>query len=224
MAHDWLQSHPGGNPVQYLINYHAHLPLTAFGFWPPFYYGIEALWMLLVGTGTAAMLCLSGSITALLGLAVGLVAARRAGWVGGLLAGLLLVGNPLVQRASNELMLDVANALACFLAALAYATYIAHRRRGAAAVGFSLLAVTAMMIKYNAVALALLPPLCVLIGRRWDLLRRPSFYTPAVIVGLLAGPWYVMTHGLAEQGFQFSWGMAYLKWRRSTTREASSRA
>jgi hypothetical protein len=211
MAHDWLQDRPGSNPVQYLINYHAHLPLTAFGLWPPFYYGIEALWMLLIGIGVPAMLWLSGSITALLGLTVGLVAERRTGWIGGLLAGLLIVGNPLVQRASNELMLDVANALACFLAALAYAAYLVRGRRGAAMLGFGMLAATAMMIKYNAVALAFLPPLCVLIGRRWDLLRRPSFYTPAVIVGVLAGPWYVMTHGLAEQGFQFSWGMAYLK-------------
>jgi 4-amino-4-deoxy-L-arabinose transferase-like glycosyltransferase len=199
MVHDWLLNQFGSNPVRYLINYHAHLPLTAIGLWPPFYYGIEAIWMLLLGVGKPAMLWLSGSTTALLGLAVGTVVARRAGWIGGVLAGLVLLGNPLVQRASNELMLDVAAALGCFLAALAYAAYLARGRWGTA-LGFGLLAVIAMMTKYNALALAFLPSLCVLIGRRWDLLRRPSFYAPGVIVGVLAGPWYMLGHGLAEQG------------------------
>ncbi len=210
MVHDWLLNQFGAKAVRYLINYHAHLPVTAFGLWPPFYYGIEGVWMLLSGVGMPAMLLLSGSASAFLGLAVGLVVARRSGWMGGLLAALLLVGNPLVQRASNELMLDVPAALGCFLAALAYAAYLAGGRRGAA-LGFGLLAVIAMMTKYNALALALVPPLCVLIGRRWDLLRRPTFYLPAAIVGVLAGPWYVLAHGLSEQGFRFEWGLAYLK-------------
>ena len=210
MVHDWLLNQFGANPVRYLINYHAHLPLTAFGLWPPFFYGVEGIWMLALGVGKPAVLLLSSTTAAALGLAVGLVVARRGGWIGGLLAGLVMLGNPLVQRASNELMLDVAAALGCFLAALAYAAYLA-RGRWSAAVGFGLLAVIAMMTKYNSLALAFVPPLCVLIGRRWDLLRRPSFYAPAVIVGVLAGPWYVLAHGLSEQGFRFTWGTAYLK-------------
>ena len=209
MVHDWLQNQFGSNPVRYLINYHAHLPLTAFGLWPPFYYGVEGIWMLAFGIGKPAFLLLSSTVSGLLGLAAGLVVARRAGWIGGLLAGLVLVGNPLVQRANNELMLDIAAALGCFLAALDYAAYLA-RGRWAAALGFGLLAVIAMMTKYNAFALAGVPLLCVLIGRRWDMLLRPSFYTPAVIVGVLAGPWYGLAHGLSEQGFRFKWGLDYL--------------
>lgn len=210
MAHDWLRDSFGRNPIRYMIDYHAHLPATAIGLWPPLYYGIEALWMLVAGTSTLSVLLLSATSTSLLGLTAGLVVSRRAGRLWGLAAGLLVVGNPLVQRASNELMLDVVNGLVCLLAALVYAAYLG-RGRWQAAAGFGLLAAAAMMTKYNALALVFLPPLCVVIGRRWDLLRRPSFYFPAVMVALLAGPWYVMTHGMAEQGFRFEWGLSYLE-------------
>ncbi len=210
-VHDWLRHHFLGNPVPFVIDYHAHLPMTAFGLWPPLFHGVEGVWMLVFGTGRASILVLSAAVTAALGTAVGIAVARRAGWIAGGLAGLLMVANPLVQRASAELMLDVPCALAGFLAALAYAAFLERSRWGRAALAFGLLATAALLIRYNAVALAVVPPLCVLIGRRWDLLVKPGFYAPAAVVAVLAGPWYLLTRGLAEQGFQFSWGMTYLR-------------
>jgi hypothetical protein len=59
-----------------------------------------------------------------------------------------------------------------------------------AAAWFGLWSGAALLVKPNAAALALLPPLCVLIWRRWDLPRRLSFWTPAAIVLVMAGPWY----------------------------------
>lgn len=206
--HDWLRA-PTANPIRFVIDYHAHLPATAFGLWPPLFHAVEAVWMFAAGTGKTGVLLLSGLVAAATGSAVAIAAAPRAGWPAAGLAGLILATNPLVQRGSAELMLDTPCALAGFLAALAYAAYLARGRWGAA-LGFGVFAVAAMLVKYNAFALALVPPLCVLIARRWDLLLRASFYAPAVIVAVLVGPIYLKTAGLSQQGFQFSWGWTYL--------------
>lgn len=119
-VHDWLRGLPGtlsGNPLRFVIDYHAHLPLTGFGLWPPLYHGVLAVWMVVAGTSKASVLLLSGVVAALTGAAVGLAVARQAGWACGLVAGLLMAANPLVQRAAAELMLDLPCALASFLAA-----------------------------------------------------------------------------------------------------------
>ena len=47
----------------------------------------------------------------------------------------------------------------------------------------------------NALALAAVPALGVLLARRLDLLRTRAFWTPAVLVVLLCGPWYALTTG-----------------------------
>jgi hypothetical protein len=212
-VHDWLRGLPGtlgGNPLRFVIDYHAHLPLTGFGLWPPLYHGVLAVWMMVAGTSKASVLLLSGVVAALTGAAVGLAVARQAGWACGVVAGLLMAANPLVQRAAAELMLDLPCALASFLAAWAYAAYLA-RGSWRLALLFSACAVAAMLVKYNALALALVPPLCVLILRRWDLLLRPSFYLPAIVVAVMVGPLYLKTHGFVEQGFRFTWGVEYVR-------------
>src|SRR5580704_6566646 len=47
LIHDYLVAGRLGNPVHFLAHYHEHYPLVGIGHWPPLYYGIEALWMLL---------------------------------------------------------------------------------------------------------------------------------------------------------------------------------
>lgn len=212
-AHDWLRGLPatlGVHPLRFVIGYHSHLPMTAFGFWPPLFHGVLAVWMLVAGTAKANVILLSGIVVAVAGTMAGLAVARRAGWACGMLAGLLLATNPLSQRAAGELMLDMPCALASFAAALAYAGYLSRGTWRAAAL-FGACAVAAMLVKYNALALALLPPLCVLLLRRWGLLLRPSFYLPAVIVAVTVGPLFLKTHGVVEQGFRFVWGVEYVR-------------
>jgi hypothetical protein len=51
------------------------------------------------------------------------------------------------------------------------------------------------MIKQQSVVLAALPVIYVLIGRRWELLRRRDFWIAAIPPVIIAGPWYVLTTG-----------------------------
>jgi hypothetical protein len=55
---------------------------------------------------------------------------------------------------------------------------------------FGLWASAAILTKYNALALLLLPPAAMAIAGRYNLLRRGSFWLPAGVAAALAGPWY----------------------------------
>jgi hypothetical protein len=212
MIHDYLLGMllhgPGTSPMRFLIGWHSHYPLVGIGHWGPLYYAVEAVWMLLAGTSRAAALVLSAVVAAATGALVCVVAARQGGRVLGVLAGLAFVISPIVQQGSAAVMLDLPIALLCLSAALTYAAWLREGWWGWA-LGFALLAGAALLVKGNGACLALLPPFVVLIGWRWDLLRRWSFWLPVPVVGVLAGPWYAITYGQVEAGFRYGWGWAY---------------
>jgi Dolichyl-phosphate-mannose-protein mannosyltransferase len=208
MLHDYVLSGLAQSPLAYIRIWHAHYPLVAIGHWPPFYYLVEAAWMLAFSPTRTSMLLLSACVTLATALLLYASLARRAGPLVAAAAAGVFVAAPMVQAGTQMLMLDVPTALACLLAMLAYVRYL-DRARARDAVLFAVLAVIAMMVKGNGACLALLPPCAMLIGRRFDLLRRVSFWLPLPIVGVLAGPWYFLTYDRAAAGFRFAWGLDF---------------
>ncbi len=211
MIHDYLLHGlwPFQNPVHFLIDFHSHYPLVDIGHWPPLYYGIEAVWMLIFSSSRASMLMLSAAVAAFTAVLLYAGLAPRFGRAAGLFAAAAFITAPLVQAADTTLMLDVPVALFCLAAALSYACYLetVQLRYSAA---FGVIAAAALMIKGNAGCLALLPPFVLLLGRRFELLRCWSFWAPVPIVIMLAGPWYLVTGGRVEAGFRFAAGWDYL--------------
>ena len=208
LIHDYLI---GGlrNPGSYLRDFHSHYPMVGIGHWGPVYDTVEAVWMLLFGISRPSMLVLSALITAAIATITFTVVAHRSGRLIGLLVALALVLCPITQEGMTEVMLDAPVTLVCLLSMLAYARYLDSGRSRYAAL-FGLLAGSGMLIKGNAAALALLPAFTVLIGRRFDLLRTPSFWLPLPIAGALAVPWYWFTYELIAPGFRYTWGWHYV--------------
>jgi hypothetical protein len=206
MMHDYLR-HPTGSPITYMRDFHSHYPLIGVGHWGPFYYGVEALWMLVFGTGRASVILLSALATTAVGSILYASAAPRFGRVVAAIAAAAYVVSPLTQESSAELMLDVPVALLALISANVYGAYLRSGRVWHAAL-FGFVAVAALLIKGNAGCIALLPPLAVLIGRRFELLWRPSFWLPAVIAAVVL-PWYWLTYALTAAGFRYEWGWHY---------------
>ena len=208
LVHDYLRSGFPSSPLAYLKAFHSHYPLVGIGHWGPLYYFAEGLWMTLVSTSRGSILLLSAAMTTAVAILTYAFTVPRLGRLAGLFAAFGFIVLPLVQESSSELMLDIPIALLCLLAMIAYARYFDTVRLRFSVI-FAVLAAAALLIKGNSACLALFPPFAVIFGRRFDLLRRASFWAPVPIVAILAAPWYALTYGQAEAGFRFNWGWAY---------------
>jgi 4-amino-4-deoxy-L-arabinose transferase-like glycosyltransferase len=209
LVKDYIATFPPQSPLNFLREFHSRYPLVGIGHWPPLFYGIEALWMTLFSSSKTSVIALAGAITLVTALTIYYIVGPKFGRVAGVFAAVAFVMAPVVQTGSNELMLDVPVALFALLAMLCYAWYLDTNQLRYSLL-FGVLASAALLIKGNAAALALLPAFVVLLGGRWDLLRKPSFWAPLPIVLVATGPWYIFTYGLVEQGFRYTWGLTYV--------------
>lgn len=210
LVHDYVLNGMGLSPLAFLKTFQSHYPLIGIGHWPPFYYFIEGVWMLAFSTSRAAALLLSATTTSALGALLYAFTAGRFGRASAIAATAIFALAPIVLQASTELMLDTAVALEAFIAMWLYVRYLEDGRAIHAAL-FGVAAGLALLTKGNAGALALFPVLVLLISRRFDLLRRWSFWLPLPIVGIIAGPWYLFIEYGASmpRAFEYTFGWGY---------------
>lgn len=209
MIADYLRSGLSQHPLAFATDYYLHLPKVAIGHWPPLYYLAEAGLFLALPPTTPVALLLPALLAALLVVTTGWVAARALGPLQGVAVGVVLLAAPLLRQAMLVIQLDLPVAFLALLATLAYARFLRTQRVGPAAL-FGLIASIAILTKGTAAALALLPPLVVLLGGRFRLMLRWGFWVPLPIVLVLAGPWTVMTAKMAANGFQYEAGVDFI--------------
>jgi len=201
MVRDYAVALLTGNiepPIAYARRYYAALPRVALGHYPPGFYLVEALW-LLPAPGVASALLLQAALSAALSAFVFATVRPHAGtWIAAG-AAVLLQALPWLRQIELLVMSDL---LVCLLALAAGAAWnrFLDDPTGRRAGGFGLLAAAAILTKGTALFLALLPPLSLLLARRWELLRRPALYLAPVPVLLLAAPWMLATYGITQEG------------------------
>ena len=208
MVREYLARGMAGHPLAYAQDYYLHYPEVALGQWPPLFYGIQAVWTLLFSPSRGSVLFLMAVLASMLAVTVFSVARKDLGMGFGLVAGALLIALPLNQTSTSRIMTEIPVALFSLLSILALGRYL-DRQRWTDAIAFGFLASLTIMTKGSGFALALAPPLSVLLGRRLSLLRRPSFWLPALIVAAVCGPWYLLTAGGVVDTFVYTGGAAY---------------
>jgi hypothetical protein len=208
LIHDYLVSGFSETPITFLRNFASAYPLVGIGHWGPFWYLVEAFWMLLFGWDLTSIMVFSALTTVVIAAILYVVAAKPLGRFLAAFAALAFVCSPIVQVSSASVMLDGAITLICLLAAMAWFRYtetLDYRF----SIAFGVLAAIGLLTKGNAGCLALIPPISVLLDRNWGIMRRTSFWVPAAIVLLIAGPWTLITYHQVSQGFRFGWGWPY---------------
>jgi hypothetical protein len=199
MIRDYLVHGMKGSPLAWASDYYLHVPFFAVGYWPPFFYSVEALWMLLFGVGWIQAMWLSAAIAALTAATIFFEARYTVGALGALCAALIYLLWPPVQWSNCAVMTDTTVGLLSLWASIALGRYI-ETERTTTALLFGLFAALTILTKYSGLFLALIPLPALLLTRRIGLLRRLSFWVaPAVVLGLWL-PWLLVTARYASRG------------------------
>ena len=209
LIHDYVVDGFPGSPLDYALQYYVHYPRVTIGHWPPLYYTVQAAVYFMTGPSIQAALFLQAVFGAGVAAIVGWVISRFAGWIVALLASLATLTAPEIFIGMQSVMLDVPIALLTCLAMLAWARFLLDGT-WPWSVAFGLAAVAAIMTKGNAIFLALLPPLSVVLTGRLRLLSNWCFWLPAPIAALVTAPWYLATYKITAGGFVYRWGWDYI--------------
>lgn len=198
LIRDYAVSDMSQTPLAFAQNYYKHVPYFAIGYWPPLFYCIEAVWVMLFGPGRPALLLLSALLAAGSAALIFYAIRQKAGALAGICGGLIFLSAPEVQRQICTTMLDLPVTLGVLAATILAVRYV-ESGRWADSIGFALVSAAALLTKYSAAYICVLPFLMVIVLRRWHLLRRASFWIqPAVILALVV-PWLLFTEQLARQ-------------------------
>lgn len=153
LVYDYLRTGLGTNPLKFAEGFYVRYPKVAIGHWPPVYYGVQAIWYCLFGVSVWAAQWLSAATA--LGLAALLFkrTQRGGGNLVALLATLIFLSIPLVQRTAWQVMSDLLTGFFVFLALLAFSDWLDTPKRLKAGLWFLLWSILAVLTKGTAWAL-----------------------------------------------------------------------
>ncbi|MEO6022699.1 MAG: glycosyltransferase family 39 protein [Burkholderiales bacterium] len=195
------------HPIERLRDFAAHYPLVGIGHWPPFYYGVEAVWSL-VAPFDQRMLLLAAATAALVPATIYALLRPRLGVVPAIFGASAIVLCPMVLNEVTTLMLDIPVALGCLAATVSFAQFL-RTGRPLPGVLFAIIAATTLMVKGNAGCLVFMPLVAIVVTEKFERLRSPWLWVSIPIVLLLAGPWYLFTHKMVEAGYRGTFGINY---------------
>jgi hypothetical protein len=200
MVRDYLAGGIPQNPLRFAETYYDHYPKVALGHYPPAFYAVEGLWLLVFPVGRASAMALMAVLSGALGAMVFSMAERaKFPRPAAALAALVAVTLPLTQSLASMVMSDLLLALFMVAAALAFARYL-ERGKWTDSLLFGLLAAAAGMTKGSGLLLALVPPLAILLGGRFRLLLRGSLWLAPLPVLLVCGPWFWFSSKITAEG------------------------
>jgi hypothetical protein len=185
------------SPMAFARTYYLHYPKIAIGIWPPVFYVLAGVWLLIFGTSHASFLAFMATIGAALSTTLSLFVRRVAGAWLGLCSGILLLCLRPLRFGTTTMLVDTTVTLMCLLATLALIRYFRTERLKDALV-FGLLTAIAMLTKGNAIALLLLVPLMCVVTRRYRLLLKKDLYLAGAVVVLLGLPWQLLSFRLLK--------------------------
>ena len=209
MVHDYLISLDLFSPLEFAQRFADHYPKVAIGHWPPVFYGLQAVWMILFSASRWSMMLFMATVAALVAVYLAMWLYKEFGWAEAITGAVLFVSAPIVQEYTRMVMAELPVALFMISATFAFAHYL-ETENWKSSFLFALCASLAIMTKQNGLALALLPPLAVLFTCRFDVLLRLSFWFPAPVVAALCAPWYVLTYDMARKGWESTTGVTVL--------------
>ena len=199
MVRDYLASGLSGNPYRFAQNYYSRYPFFAVGYWPPMFYILTGLWLLVFGVGKFQALFISAGAAAGMAWLLFSLVRKRAGSIAGCCAGLIFLSLTEVQYWTSAVMVDLLVGFFAMAAAVRLLSYM-DRPSYPNAILCALCCGCATLTKYSGAYACLLPlAACILLGR-FSLLRKPSFLVLHAVIAGMVLPWVLWTSKLSEVG------------------------
>lgn len=197
MLRDWFASGALLEPRAFVEAYYVHYPKVGLGQWPPVLHGALGVWMLVFGTTAVSIGLFLCTISALVAVTVQRVLSGPLGHAASTAAGAAYLAVPVALGLGQSVMTETMIALLGLHAALAFGRFLDG---GSArdAMGFAVLAALTILTKGSGLALALVPPVALLLSARHDLLRRPALWGAGALVAAITAPWYLLTLGFSQ--------------------------
>lgn len=189
LVRDYLAAGMPEGPMRYAREYYAHYPKVAIGNWPPLFYLLQGVWTLIFPAAMASLVLLMGVLTAAVAWLCWAALRPRVAAAFAFLGPLVFVLARPVPSYASWVMGEMPLTLFVVLAVLCWGRYL-ERGRGREVAGFGAFALLAAMTKGNGLLLALVPPLTIVLGGRWRLLRSRVLWATAVPVAVVAGIWF----------------------------------
>jgi hypothetical protein len=201
LIRDYVGSNTALSPFAYAIDYYSHYPKVTFGHWPPLFSFLEAAWMFVFSASRTSVMVMMALQAATLCTILTLAVWTQTNWWPAIAAGSSLLLLPITMEQMSMVMTEILLSIMCLAAVMAWARYQSAPSAGRNAL-FGLLASAAILVKGDALALAAVPPLALLLARDWKLVRRWDFWVAPGMVLLLCAPFYIWTRSIATLGWE----------------------
>jgi 4-amino-4-deoxy-L-arabinose transferase-like glycosyltransferase len=199
MFRQWLLSGRWLSPLAFAQDYYAHYPYFAVGYWPPLFTVMTGTWMLIAGVGRVQALLISVFFAAGTACLIHQFVRRRAGIAAGVCAGFLFLSLSAVRQWICAVMIDHVTTFLCLATAYLLIRYLEQPDLWKGSL-CGIVSACAILSKYSAGYVVLLPFLAVLVLRRLELLKSLSLLIQPLIVGFMVGPWFLWTRKLTFYG------------------------
>lgn len=187
--HDLLLDFPLTSPRAYTERYYLQYPALGLLVWPPFFYLVEGVAMLFLGTSFTVARLVMGLFAGLAIIYLFRLAYRTHGRTVALVASLLLALSPLVFQHSHQVMLEVPTMALSLVALFHVVRYLEEQRTSDLAICALATALTALT-RYDGIFLAPLFLILLLGRRQLGVLLRPRVLLAGLGAVLLVAPAY----------------------------------
>lgn len=189
------------HPMRYAEAYYERFPKVALGHYPPGFYLVTGLALVLFRSD-AALLAVMNLLAAAAGTLVWRFGCRVFQHrVLAAAVALLYVALPQTRTYTAIVMADLLLVLFVLMAARSFDRFLRCGGRRDSLL-FGLWAAAAILTKGSGVALALLPPIALALARRWRWVFKPALWIAPIPVLVLTLPWMLLTVAITKEGMQ----------------------
>jgi hypothetical protein len=201
MAHDYLRSALGSNPVAFAESFYVRFPKVALGHWPPVYFALQAAWYLVFPISPASARILSAAIALTMATTLFLRLRRSCGSIAACAATAVFLSLQPIQRAAWEVMSDLLTGLFVLLAVLSFSTFLENPGRRRSVWYFALWSSAALLTKGSAFALAPFALLAPLLAWRPRCFGVIWYWVGGIACAIASAPFYIL---VARMGFGYA--------------------